>query len=189
MALHEPVEVGLLPRRTLLEHLVELGHHVLHGRHVLGRHGPHLARHLVDGLLHQLLAQLVDQLVEALLGLVGGEVVALQPLDLAGQVGRQHVELQVLAGDRLLGQLLATLVVRRLGGVQALVQLVALLLDQLAQLFGDVLVHAAQVVAVERLLAALRIFSSISRMPSMRSPLRSSKPCCIIRRIAEFRSP
>ena len=39
VTLHEPVEVGLLAALALLEHLVELGEHVLHPRHALGRRG------------------------------------------------------------------------------------------------------------------------------------------------------
>ena len=35
-ALHEPFEVGLLAALALLEHVVELGEHVLHARELLG---------------------------------------------------------------------------------------------------------------------------------------------------------
>ena len=66
VALHEAVEVGLLAALALLEHLVELGEHVLHLRHALGRHVLHALGHLVEVALHQLLAQLVHQLLEPL---------------------------------------------------------------------------------------------------------------------------
>ena len=68
-ALHELLEVGLLAALALLEHLVERGQHVLHARHVLGRHVLHRPGHLVDVALHQLLAELVEQLLEPLAGL------------------------------------------------------------------------------------------------------------------------
>ena len=35
-ALHEAVEVGLLAALALLEHLIELGQHVLHARELFG---------------------------------------------------------------------------------------------------------------------------------------------------------
>ncbi len=54
----------------------------------------------------------------------------------------------------LLRELLAALVARLAGIVQLLVERVALLLDHLAQLLRDVVVHAAEVVALE-LVAAL----------------------------------
>ena len=62
----KPVEVGLLAPLALLEHLVELGEHVLHARHLLGRHVLHALGHLVEVALHQLVAQLVHQLLEPL---------------------------------------------------------------------------------------------------------------------------
>ena len=63
--------------------------------------------HLVDVALHELLAELVEQLLEALRRLLRGELVALELADLAGQVGREHVELHVVLAGRGLGQLLA----------------------------------------------------------------------------------
>ena len=155
VALHEPLEVGLLAGGPLVEHVVQLGHHVLEPGHVLGRHRAHRSRHLVDGLLHELLTQTVDEVLEALLRLVGGEVVLLEALDLSGQIGRQHVELEVLAGRGLRGELLAPGVAGLPRLVELALELVALLFDELAQLLRDVLVHAAQVEAVERILATL----------------------------------
>ena len=64
VALHEPVEVGLLAALALLEHLVELGEHVLHPLHPLGREVLHALGHLVEVALHQLLAQLLHELLE-----------------------------------------------------------------------------------------------------------------------------
>ena len=66
VALHEPLEVGLLAALALLEHLVELVEHVLHLRHALGGHVLHALGQLVEVALHQLLAQLVHQLLEPL---------------------------------------------------------------------------------------------------------------------------
>ena len=66
VALHEPVEVGLLAALALLEHLVELVEHVLHLRHALGGHVLHALGQLVEVALHQLLAQLVHELLEPL---------------------------------------------------------------------------------------------------------------------------
>ena len=96
----KPVEVGLLAPLALLEHLVELGEHVLHPRHLLGRHVLHALGHLVEVALHQLLAQLVHQLLEPLPRRVVHEVVLLQRLHLAGEVGRQQLELHAGAPAR-----------------------------------------------------------------------------------------
>ena len=60
---------GVLAALALLEHLVELGEHVLHALHLLGADVAHRAGHLVEVALHELLAELVDQLLELLAGL------------------------------------------------------------------------------------------------------------------------
>ena len=151
MAFHEPVEVGFLPVRPLLEHLVELGQHVLHPGHVLGRHVLHGARDLVDEALHELFAQLVHQGLELLPGLRGRELVRLEGLDLAGQVGRQEIQVHGALLDDLLGDLLASLVAG-LGGLAGhLGQRGPLLFDDLSEGVGDLVVDAAQVVVLEHL--------------------------------------
>ena len=81
------VGLGVLARLPLLEHLVELGEHVLHRCHVLGTHVVHRAGHLVEVALHELLAELVDQLVEALPRLGRREVVVAQLADLPARSG------------------------------------------------------------------------------------------------------
>ena len=73
---------------ALLEHVVELGEHVLHALHVLGRDVLHALGDLVEHLIGELLAQLLHQLFELLARLGGRELVFLQRAHLAGQVGR-----------------------------------------------------------------------------------------------------
>ena len=102
-----PSKSGSSPRCPLLEHLVQLGQHVLHPGHVLGTDIAHRAGHLVEVALHELLAQLVGELLELLSGLGRRELVVLQLADLPGEVGRQHVELGVLLLHDLVGDLLA----------------------------------------------------------------------------------
>ena len=94
MALHEPVEVGLLRRAARCSSiwLSSASMSFIRG-HVLGRHVAHRAGHLVEVALHQLLAELVDQLLELLAGLARRELVVLEVAHLAGEVGRQQVEL------------------------------------------------------------------------------------------------
>ena len=65
--------------------------------------------------MHQLLAQSIHEIVEALLCVGGLEVVVLEPFDLAGEVLREQVELDVLLGDRVLCQVIATIVARVAG--------------------------------------------------------------------------
>ena len=66
VAPHEALEVGLLAALALLEHLVQLGEHVLHALHVLGRHVLHALGDLVEHLVGELLAELLHQLLELL---------------------------------------------------------------------------------------------------------------------------
>ena len=89
---------GSSPRWRCSSISLSADEHVLHAGHVLGRDVAHGPGHLVEVALRELLAQLVEQLLEALPGLARGELVVLEVLDLAGQVGRQHVELH--AGAR-----------------------------------------------------------------------------------------
>ncbi len=153
--LHEALEVGLLAGRPLLEHAVQLGHHVLHPLHLLGRDVLQGIGHLVELRLEQLLAQLVHQLLEALAGGVVHPVVLLELLDLAGQVGGQLVELLAVLLGQLVDDLLAPLVAEVADLLLTAVDPGALLVDDGVEVLGDLLVDAAEVVAVELLLAAL----------------------------------
>ena len=111
------------------------------------------AAHLVDHLLHELFAQPVHQLLEALPGLRRLEVVGLQLAYLAGQVGGHQVEAQVALGccsrERSRARSVAALFCRS----QRVVDGVALLVDDVVELAGDLVVHPAEVVTVETLLA------------------------------------
>ena len=62
-----------------------------------GRDVAHGAGHLVEPALGELLAQLVGELLELLRASVRREVVLLELLDHAGQVGREQVELHAAA--------------------------------------------------------------------------------------------
>jgi hypothetical protein len=88
----------------------------------------------------------------------------------------------VALGGDLLGELLTAGVTGVAGLLGQLVDRRPLLVDDVSQLAGDLVVDAPEVVVLES-------SSSISRMPFNRSPLASSKPDCIIRRNAAFRSP
>ena len=154
-ALHEPVEVGLLAALALLEHVVELGEHVLHARELLGRHLRHALLQLVEHRVEQLLLQLLHQLLELLARRVVHPVVLLQLADAAGEIGRELLELLAPLLRELFEQLLAALVARLARVVEAAVDAFALLFDDLVEPLGDVLVHAAEVVAVELLAAPL----------------------------------
>ena len=76
----------------------------------------------------------------------GHEVVGLQGLDLAGQVGRQQVELHAALGHGLAGDVLAAGVARLLGLAVEVVDRRPLGLDHLPQGLGDVVEHPAQLV-------------------------------------------
>ena len=155
VALHEPLEVGLLAPLALLEHLVELGEHVLHALHALRAHVLHAFGHLVEVALHQLLAQLVHELLEALARAVVHPVVLLELLDLAREVGRELVELLAALLGQVVDDLLTPAVTRLQRLVDPSLDALALLIRDLAQLLGDLLVHAAEVVVLEHLAPAL----------------------------------
>jgi len=116
---------------------------------VLGADVLQRTRHLVEVALHQLLAQLVHQLVETLARFRRRELVLGELAHLAGQVGRQQVELHALLLGHLLGDLLAPLVARLPSLSLEVVDAAALLFDDFAQLARDVVVHTAQVVLLE----------------------------------------
>ena len=153
-ALHEALEVGLLAGFALLEHVVELGHHVLHARELLGRHLRHAFVELVEHRVEELLLQLLHQLFEVLARVVVHPVVLLEVAHAAREIGRQLLELLAPLLRELVEQLLAALVARLLRLVDAAVDPGALFVDDLVETIRDVFVHAAEVVAVE-LLAAL----------------------------------
>ena len=150
--LHELFEARILAPFAPLQHLVEPGEHVLHALHVGRRHVLHGAAHLVDHLLHQLLAEPVHQLLEALAGLRRLEVVRLELAHLAGEVVGHQVEPHVALGGGVTSVLLATRIAALLCGSQGVVDGVALLVDDVVELTGDLVVHAAEVVAVEPVL-------------------------------------
>jgi len=153
--LHELLETGIFAALVTLDHLVERRHHVLHALHGLGRHVLHGRRHLIDALLHELLAQSVHQLLEALRGLCALEVVGRQLAHLAGEVVGQHVETEVAVGPPRRGRLRAAFVTTALGLAGGVLDGVTLFVDDVVELVGDLLVDAAEVEAVERLLALL----------------------------------
>ena len=137
------------------EQLVQRRHHVLgalHGRRVgVG----HRSGHLVEVLLGELLTQLVHQLVEPRLGLSGLEVVVRQALHLAGEISGEHVEVHVLLGGGGLRQLLLPGVARLAGVVEPLVEGPTLLIDDLAQRIGDLVVHTSEVRVLEAVAAGV----------------------------------
>ena len=152
VALHELLEgrLGVLPGLLHGEQVVEVGEHVLHALHGLGGHLLHGPGHLVEVALRQLLAELVHQLVELLPRLAGGELVLLELLHHAGEVGREHVELEVALLDDLVGDLLAALRRRsRAPRWASSSRPCALHVEHLAERLGDLLVDAAEVVALE----------------------------------------
>ena len=155
--LHELLEARVLAPLAALEHLVEGGHHVLHPGQVLGRHLLHRPAHLLEELVGELLAQPVEQRLEAARRLLRLEVVLLQLADLAGEVVGQEVEPHVAVHRRLPGGLGPALVAGapgvRLGLAHGVVDGVALLVDDVVELAGDLVVDAAEVEAVEALLA------------------------------------
>ena len=151
VALHELLEGGLrvLPGLLHGEQVVEVVEHVLHALHGLGGHLLHGPGHLVEVALRHLLAELVHQLVELLARLAGGELVLLELLHHPGEVGREHVELEVPLGHDLVGDLLPAGVAALAGLPRQLVEALALHVEHLAERLGDLLVHAAEVVALE----------------------------------------
>jgi len=135
--------------------VVELGEHVLHALHLLGRHVAHALGQLVEVALQQLLAQLVHQLLEALTGGVVHEVVVLERLHATGEIGRHLVELLPTLLGELLDDLLAAAVAGLLRLVEASLDALPLLIDDLAELVGDVVVHTPEVAPLQLLAPAL----------------------------------
>jgi len=94
-------------------------------------------------------SQLLEEMLERLVGFVGGEVVLLQAPDLAGEIVRQQVELEPTIGHRLRGDLLAPLVAALLRQFREAVERGSLGVDHVAEPLGDVVVDAAEIVALE----------------------------------------
>ena len=118
--------------------------------HVLRVGVPEAVRHAVEVALHELLAQLVHQLLELLLRLRRRPLVLLQRVDLTGEVGWKQVELQTAGLRGLLGDLLATLIVRGRRLLDHLVDAFPLGVDDVAQPVGDLVEGASEVVPLER---------------------------------------
>ena len=98
--LHEAVEIGRSAFHPLLEHLVELAHHVAHARQVLALHLLQGAFDALEHLVQHLFLQLLHELLEFLPRGVVDELVVAQALDPATKVVRQAIELVVaLARD------------------------------------------------------------------------------------------
>ncbi len=154
--LHELLETRILAPLAALEHLVEGGHHVLHAGQVLGGHLLHRPAHLLEELAGELLAEAVEQLLEAPRRLLRLEVVLLELADLAGEVVGEEVELHRPIHRRLPGGLRPPLVAGSagvgLGLADGVVDGVALLVDDVVELAGDLVIDAAEVEAVEPLL-------------------------------------
>ena len=183
VALHEAVEVGLLALFALLEHLVELVHHVLHGLHPLGGEVLHAFGHLVEVALHELLTQLVHQLLEPLARGVVHELVVLQRLHATGEVGRELVELAAPELGDVLHQFLAALVAGAVGLVDAAVDAFALHVDNLTELLGDVVVHAAQIAAFEFFAATLP--EALEHLPQPHQLLAVAVAKALLHQLAE----
>ena len=153
--LHELLELGILAALALFEHLVEAGHHVFDVLQVFGGHALHGTGHLIDHLLRQLLTDLVEQLLESLRGLGRLEVVCLQLADLSGEIVGQHVEAEVAVGGGVARRLRSPFVAAALGGLCRVVDRMALFVDDVVELVGDLAVHPAEVELVEAILTLL----------------------------------
>ena len=117
--LHEAVEVRLQSFHFVPYHLVELAHHLLHGRHLLGRHALYLVPHLLGHVLGHLALEHVQQFLELLLGLRVHEVVLHEFLYLAANAFRQGVQLFPVALRPLLQQIVKAFLLGFLGIVGA----------------------------------------------------------------------
>ena len=188
------VELRVLAALVALEHLVEGGQHVLHPGDVSGVIYCIEPAHLLEHLVGELAAQALEQRLEPALGLRRREVV--------GAAGRPPCRRGPRAAGR--GAAAARSPRRRrcrprrsspvrsaaaLASRERLVDRVALLVDDVVELAGDLVVHAAEVEAVEPLRRAWRSRSSSSRSPASGSPLRSRSPSFISRRSAAVTSP
>ena len=157
VALHEAVEVGLLAALTLLEHLVELGEHVLHPRHLLGRDVLHALGHLVEVALHELAAQLVHQLLEPLARASSSmKSYSWSACTLPARSGGSSSSSMLRSAREILDDLLAPLVARLRGPRRVSRSIPARSWSTMSfELLGDVVVDAAEVAVLELLPPAL----------------------------------
>ena len=192
-ALHELLEPGILAPLALLEHLVEPGQHVLHALHLLGRHVLHGPGHLVDVAAASAAGGAGRSAARsAARASLRGEVVLLQ-LAAPGRRGRagsmSSWKWRSVAAS--LGELLARAGRRcRSASPGVLVERVALLRRRCRAAPRRCRRRRRRGrTARARPGACRRSFSISSRRPCSRSPLRSRKPLCIMRRSALLRSP
>ena len=145
---HELLEarVQRLPLAPLLHHPVEGVKGVADVLALLGTRRGRRPGQLVEIGLHDLFAQPLEELFEVLPRFGRGELVALQPVHAAGEILREQPELRPSLTDGVLGHLAAPLVARVARFLLELVQLLVLLIEDLVELVGDVLVDAAEVV-------------------------------------------
>ena len=194
MAGHELVEAGILAATMPGQHLVEVGEHLLQPCLRLRAHRLHRAAHLLERLRRQARAQTVEQGLEATLGLLRHEPVLLQGGDLAGEVVRQQVEVEALLLGSSRGLVGAGAVAVPLGGAALLdlgeVDGVALLVDDVGELAGDLVVDAAEIEALEafpaRFAQPAQQLAEPGDAPHHRRP---RSPSFISRRSAALTSP
>ena len=170
----KPVEVGLLAPLPLLEHLVELGQHVLHPGMASG--SALLMAPAIWLKYDWASCWRSWSISSSNCSRASDEVNSYSEssLHLAGQVGRQQVELHALLGGDLLGDLPAALVAGGPGLALEVVDPLALGVDDVAQRLGDLVVDAAEVVALELLppLAA----QLLEQLPHALDPLAVAVP-------------
>ena len=68
MTIHETLEVWFFALVSLLNHLIELGHHVFHGRQIFGLHLSHSSSHLIKLALSNFFFQSLNEFVKLLSG-------------------------------------------------------------------------------------------------------------------------
>ncbi len=154
----EGVEVRLAPLRAVLEHAVEVAHHLPHPLEVLGAHVAERLLHVGEERLQHLLLQALHQLPEQAVRVGVHELVVLQALDARGRGLRHLVERLLVLGGRLLHRLperLGRLAALRplLGVAHPPLDALALGLEDLVELLLDVVEHRGEIVTVELLLA------------------------------------
>ena len=184
----KPVEVGLLAALALLEHLVELGEHVLHPLPCCSGVMSCMPSDSWLNMSSAAAARAARSISSSNRWRAASSIQSYcwSSLHLAGEVGRELVEL--LAPLLARGPRASSW--RRLspdcaGLVDPAVDAFALLLDDLVELLGDVLVDAAEVVAVELLAALLaQLLEHLAQAHELLAVRGRWKPCCIMRRSA-----
>ena len=150
---HELVEARILTTLVSSEHLVEIGEHLLEPLLGLLAQRLHRTAHLLERLRCQTGPQSLHQSVEPMLRLTRHEVVLLQGSQLAGEVVGKQVESQpallgpapCLRGASWIGPAVGLTAFLDLGTIDG----VALLVDDVGELAGDLVVHAAEVRPLE----------------------------------------